>query len=660
MKLNEHIMLWNHASVKVMDIRYAALGVGERLASYRLPANAFLFALRGSARIRLDGALYCISRFHILHGGRGSSLEMEVDDGLEYYLILYKALLIGPSAWKQKHQSEENQPFRHQYCFVPLYPLPLLDKLEQMFQDWMKRDPLAVFHARGLFHQFVHELLWQMRRQGIEPEPPDLLGQALRYLHEHYREPVTLESMAEMFDCSVSYLTKLFKRRINESPIRLLTRIRMERAAELLAASDYSLQETAELVGYPDAHTLSRSFKKYCGLPPAQYRARSRTEGGVPDLPRACPQIALVADFAQCYSFSDYENCYQLKRSGGGTMHQASKTASAAAATLLLCITVLLAACSGASSPGNIGASGNGATAPGSSQQTNATPQPTVTAEATKSYRDSKGTVTIPAHPERIVDLTGSAIGNLLKLGIKPVAALDYGLESPFHDGMLDGVVNLGAQPNPEAILSLNPDLIVSLQFLDEAQYEALTKIAPVVRLELGKGTPSDMLLEFGKLTGREKEAQEWVEQWDRKIAELKPRIVQAVGDKTVSILQPHDKGIYAWGNKGGRSGEIIHGYLGLKAPAMIEQELIAGSGFGKSFTLEQLPEYAGDYIFTSPFSEEGNPGDLYENSLWKSLPAVKHNQVFFFDQKGAYYNDPISLEAQLEFVVKSLLGPAS
>ncbi len=51
----EHIKLWNHKPVKVMDIRHSVLMQQETLKSYQLPSSAFLFAARGEALIMLDG-----------------------------------------------------------------------------------------------------------------------------------------------------------------------------------------------------------------------------------------------------------------------------------------------------------------------------------------------------------------------------------------------------------------------------------------------------------------------------------------------------------------------------------------------------------------------------------------------------------------------------
>lgn len=51
MNLDDHILLWNHVFIKVMDVRFQTMDKGEELPTYRLPASAFLYTVRGSARV---------------------------------------------------------------------------------------------------------------------------------------------------------------------------------------------------------------------------------------------------------------------------------------------------------------------------------------------------------------------------------------------------------------------------------------------------------------------------------------------------------------------------------------------------------------------------------------------------------------------------------
>jgi len=89
-------------------------------------------------------------------------------------------------------------------------------------------------------------------------------------------------------------------------------------------------------------------------------------------------------------------------------------------------------------------------------------------------------------------------------------------------------------------------------------------------------------------------------------------------------------KGLYVFGNTYGRGGEILYNELKLKAPAEVQRTAIdSGTGWA-AISMEKLPEYAGDYVFTCAWSgDTSDPNVVYDNSIWKSLPAVKNNRVF-------------------------------
>ncbi|WP_256703227.1 hypothetical protein [Paenibacillus peoriae] len=135
MKLNDHILLWNHVFIQVMDVRHKKIEKGEELRTYRLPASAFLYAVRGNARVRLDDSIHRVERFHVLHGGKGMCLSILAEEVLEYYIILYKATLALPSRKEIAQLLEKENPFQNQYAFAPHYPLPLYDKVKLLEQE---------------------------------------------------------------------------------------------------------------------------------------------------------------------------------------------------------------------------------------------------------------------------------------------------------------------------------------------------------------------------------------------------------------------------------------------------------------------------------------------------------------------------------------------
>ena len=56
--------------------------------------------------------------------------------------------------------------------------------------------------------------------------------------------------------------------------ISFLTRIRMEKAAELMKETDRTLESISFLVGYDDYHYFSRVFRKKMGISPSEYRSK--------------------------------------------------------------------------------------------------------------------------------------------------------------------------------------------------------------------------------------------------------------------------------------------------------------------------------------------------------------------------------------------------
>ncbi|MEN1986855.1 ABC transporter substrate-binding protein [Paenibacillus hubeiensis] len=278
--------------------------------------------------------------------------------------------------------------------------------------------------------------------------------------------------------------------------------------------------------------------------------------------------------------------------------------------------------------------------------------------EETVTYQSDAGEIQVPKNPQRIVDLTAFSTGYFVALDAPVVGALSGAMNNKYIKDQLagQGTTDLGEQPTAEQIVSLQPDLIIA--YTGTEGIDQLSQIAPVVQLKYGALNYKDLMLELGKLTNREDAAKAWVANWEAKINELKPQVKAAVGDRTVSILNPYSKGLYVFGHNFGRGGEIIYGEFGLKAPAKAQAEAIdSGTGWA-SISMEVLPEYAGDIIFTSPWSgDTSDPQIVYENKIWANLPAVKAGHVFQLDPTSDTYNDPISLEGQLKFITDSLLS---
>jgi iron complex transport system substrate-binding protein len=344
----DHVLLWNQAFVQVMDLRHTHMERGTALRAYRLPSSAFIYIVRGSAIVGLDGESKSVERFHVLHGGKGTRLDIEAQDPLEYYLILYKANLSPPCRQELVNLLEKERPFGLQYDFKPGEPLALFDPLVRMEGSWRPERPEDKLYAKALFYRFVHEMLRQFGDQGVAALKPDPVAQAVRYLHENYKEPITLESLAGLLDCHPRHLQRLFKSRTGTSPIDYLIRVRMDKAKELLLTTDFALKDIAEGVGYADSYYFGRLFKKTEGVSPIRFKDMGGSVQGRRHNPFRLSGSSIAKIGSSRYIVNEHENHYQLGREGVIHMQWQVKSRALTFATLLLGLSLLLGACGAA------------------------------------------------------------------------------------------------------------------------------------------------------------------------------------------------------------------------------------------------------------------------------------------------------------------------
>jgi len=99
------------------------------------------------------------------------------------------------------------------------------------------------------------------------------VDQIVAYIQENYMEEIDMGSMAEEMGFSSAYLSKIFKRYTGQSPIRMLTDMRIHHAKRLLLETDMTIQEVGARVGYPDQFHFSKTFRKIVGTNPSGYRS---------------------------------------------------------------------------------------------------------------------------------------------------------------------------------------------------------------------------------------------------------------------------------------------------------------------------------------------------------------------------------------------------
>lgn len=91
-------------------------------------------------------------------------------------------------------------------------------------------------------------------------------------MDQRYAENLTVADVAASVYLSSTYVSLLFKQETGETVYEYLTKVRIERAKELLGDPQYKFYEVCEAVGYSDPSHFSKIFKKYTGFTPSSFR----------------------------------------------------------------------------------------------------------------------------------------------------------------------------------------------------------------------------------------------------------------------------------------------------------------------------------------------------------------------------------------------------
>lgn len=96
--------------------------------------------------------------------------------------------------------------------------------------------------------------------------------QALKYIKEHYTQKITLETLAELTDVSLEYLSSLINKETGCSIADHVHRSRIEESKQLLRNSSLPIRDIALLMGFSYQNYFAKWFKAIEGITPRDYR----------------------------------------------------------------------------------------------------------------------------------------------------------------------------------------------------------------------------------------------------------------------------------------------------------------------------------------------------------------------------------------------------
>ena len=97
----------------------------------------------------------------------------------------------------------------------------------------------------------------------------------LRYIEQHYPEPISLDMLAKSANVSKSECLRCFKASLQTAPYQYLMEYRLSKAAELLRNTDMPISEIAVSVGFGQTSHFGKCFRDKTGMSPSGYRKRN-------------------------------------------------------------------------------------------------------------------------------------------------------------------------------------------------------------------------------------------------------------------------------------------------------------------------------------------------------------------------------------------------
>lgn len=118
----------------------------------------------------------------------------------------------------------------------------------------------------------VGSLICERVQYSNAPSTVEVGNQILLYINNHYASPeMSLKKLSEVFNMSVSKVSKLFKEVTGINFYDYICRLRIEKAKELLREESFELSTIAQQVGYEHVYSFRRAFTRYEGIKPDEY-----------------------------------------------------------------------------------------------------------------------------------------------------------------------------------------------------------------------------------------------------------------------------------------------------------------------------------------------------------------------------------------------------
>lgn len=240
------------------------------------------YFIGGEGHFRIGGTLHAVSPGELFicppripH----AVVARDSDDPISYYAVLF-------TLEENELEDKELSDLLYRAC---TFPLKNIGRNYRFFFEELKERSRSgsINRQKAALHQLISFLYLIADGELPHKEPENIhLEKALDIMQENVFEQLQLQDICEKLQITDSYLIRLFRQKLNITPMKYFTRLKVEAGAALLADTPLPVYEIAERLKFYSEYHFSRVFKNYTGSAPTIYRKeqyqRSRKNKDLP------------------------------------------------------------------------------------------------------------------------------------------------------------------------------------------------------------------------------------------------------------------------------------------------------------------------------------------------------------------------------------------
>ena len=231
-------------------------------------AIEIVYVLEGTTTVNCESRQYALGPGDLFlafpHQVHGYAQTKDFDG---YLLIASSATLVDCKEMLRKMQPDH--PVIHP---TPQDAEKILSLMQMMWED---RKSVSGALLRGYCLVLLNKLV-ALTGLSCRSANLDTLQTVLRYIGEHYREPITRAELAQAVGYSESHISHLISSQLQMPLKDYITMLRMDDARHLLQETDMPINQISLQLGFPSVRSFNRYFLQTMEMSPSAYRARKR------------------------------------------------------------------------------------------------------------------------------------------------------------------------------------------------------------------------------------------------------------------------------------------------------------------------------------------------------------------------------------------------